>query len=177
MKVRKKRYIVLEEDKSELIEIHQDILEKFLSTPKISHDKHFLLIKIYLIQEELHIYWKVENKTKRKKAWTEVLSPSKEVYSRFKERREEAIYFQTLRKITTQKKIWRFIQGKIKIERFNDRTENFGSNRPAIELHMKVFCFNKSTWVINIWLFKASFKRSLFIILAVKIEIEIAIKY
>ena len=81
-----------EEDKSELIEILSDILEKILSTPTISHCKYFLLIKNLLIQEELHIYWKVKNQAKEKKAWTEVQSTAGEVYSSFKRRRVETIY-------------------------------------------------------------------------------------
>ena len=63
---RKKRSKESKEDKSELIKIHQDILEKILSTPTISHCKYFLLVMNFLIQEELHIYWKARIKRKGK---------------------------------------------------------------------------------------------------------------
>ena len=53
-----------EEDKSELIEIHQGIIEKILSTPTITKSKHFLLIDIFLVHEDLHIYWKNQESNK-----------------------------------------------------------------------------------------------------------------
>ena len=87
-----------EEDNYELIEIHREILEKILSIP-IPHGKYFLLIEIFFIHEELHDYWKSQDQHKGKKANTEVPSQPEEVYSSFKERREEAIYIPTLRMV------------------------------------------------------------------------------
>ena len=89
---RKKRNKESEVDKSELIEIHSDILNKILLTLTISHGKHFLSILNLFFQEELNIYLKVKNQAKEKESLNRGSQCSRRSYSSFKRRREETIY-------------------------------------------------------------------------------------